>query len=669
MEEESPSNDHVIRPHHISILSILMVAFKDLEIKKFPNDYALHIYRVLLSEIAQVAEPRSHKELLHTICSGPRSQGSESFDFKAAINSIHTDITTADRMGNFLQNIRCLLIDKSPSEPARFFRRSVFGYFCRRSYFSFLKLSFSGLVKLCVDYQHWVAGDSTAGYDNPDKELLIYDKLVYKTQVDKKNWAKPEAYGQWTKAELVGDHALAVDHLRRFFEQHFSDDNKSSHREHALLNVVRMHYVQGEFGAARRLLIEAVDAARTSGDKLILHHCTSLLQRLPPLERDSRPSLLEIQSETHPLEILFDVSKLLNERNQQPMSAAFQKIFQAVGLYDQWLSEVAKTPVNENYQWSQHAVQSIAWTQTGCDRLSSIEEDIVIAFSFPSPFVMDRLSAIINKAYKHARQGRYEEALCLLMEPSTWTPLGVNECAHWASQIWHILSLRATRRGQIRAFRAFLLERVPIDGFNPREYLFDMRWDTMSTIKESLFQVIQARDQDQAASSIDHLLSALWYSEFLCRFNLYRTSIILLADIGLEFNLSKRSRRILEEIMPQVINGDDLEQRAVAYFVLARCIIVAEESNASALQQALHYLQIAEEDFQKLEMYRSTKEVQYLLSVVYHNLGLENERDKAALRHENTEKQERDAEAHLDCAYIQEIYDTIALIGAAVATR
>lgn len=93
------------------------------------------------------------------------------------------------------------------------FRRSVFGYFCRRSYFTFLKLSFAGLVKLCRDYQQWVAGDQAAGYDNPDKELLICecsffvfessrvtealpdDKLIYKTQVDKKNWAKPEAYG------------------------------------------------------------------------------------------------------------------------------------------------------------------------------------------------------------------------------------------------------------------------------------------------------------------------------------------------------------------------------------------------------------------------------------------------------------------------------------------
>ena len=57
---------------------------------------------------------------------------------------------------------------------------------------------------------------------------------------------------------------------------------------------------------------------------------------------------------------------------------------------------------------------------------------------------------------------------------------------------------------------------------------------------------------DQGASAIEQLLTALWHSEFQCRLNLYRTGVILLADISLEFGMTKRCRRILEEIMPQV---------------------------------------------------------------------------------------------------------------------
>jgi len=35
--------------------------------------------------------------------------------------------------------------------------------------------------------------------------------------------------------------------------------------------------------------------------------------------------------------------------------------------------------------------------------------------------------------------------------------------------------------------------------------------------------------------------------------NLYRAAIILLADVSLQFGMSRRARRILEEIMPQVL--------------------------------------------------------------------------------------------------------------------
>lgn len=54
MEEAPPPSEHVLRPHHIALLTIVMMAFKDLEIKKFPTAFALHIHRVLLNEIAEV---------------------------------------------------------------------------------------------------------------------------------------------------------------------------------------------------------------------------------------------------------------------------------------------------------------------------------------------------------------------------------------------------------------------------------------------------------------------------------------------------------------------------------------------------------------------------------------------------------------------------------------
>jgi len=149
--------------------------------------------------------------------------------------------------------------------------------------------------------------------------------------------------------------------------------------------------------------------------------------------------------------------------------------------------------------------------------------------------------------------------------------------------------------GQLRLYRELLIPRRPSGPFNPKEFLYNAEWEKMSSIRESLYQLLQLRVRqlynhftlplnwpvqrhDQAASGIEHLLKALWHSEFLCKFNLYRTAIILLADIGLEFGMTKSSRQILEEIMPQIINGDDIEQRAVACFTLSRCIIAAESA-------------------------------------------------------------------------------------------
>ena len=91
----------------------------------------------------------------------------------------------------------------------------------------------------------------------------------------------------------------------------------------------------------------------------------------------------------------------------------------------------------------------------------------------------------------------------------------------------------------------------------------------MSKIRDSLYEVLQMRVSisvanaqlsnnmfpkrcEQASATVEDLLRALWHSEFLCHFDSYRIGIILLADIGLEFGMSRRCQQILDEIMPQV---------------------------------------------------------------------------------------------------------------------
>lgn len=54
------------------------------------------------------------------------------------------------------------------------------------------------------------------------------------------------------------------------------------------------------------------------------------------------------------------------------------------------------------------------------------------------------------------------------------------------------------------------------------------------------------------------------------------------------------------------------------------------------LQEALKYLLVAEADCQTIQLIDALADVQYLISVVYHNLGMVVERDEAAMRHSMT---------------------------------
>lgn len=52
---------------------------------------------------------------------------------------------------------------------------------------------------------------------------------------------------------------------------------------------------------------------------------------------------------------------------QQPLSAAFERIIQAVGLYDHWIN-LQRAPFIEAKQWGPHSVQSVVWIMHGAYR-------------------------------------------------------------------------------------------------------------------------------------------------------------------------------------------------------------------------------------------------------------------------------------------------------------
>ncbi|KAF9270017.1 hypothetical protein L218DRAFT_849491 [Marasmius fiardii PR-910] len=674
MESPQPPPDFVLRPHHIALCAIFALAYKDFESKNFPPAFQLHLHRLLLDEVSEVTKPRSAASLRDLLAASPESQDQEA---RKMINSFCSFVSalpleSTDQLVNFFSGVPPLFIEKNDEDTPR----SIFGFFCRRCFVGFLKLSVPGVIKLREDFALWWEGRPNAGYEPMLKDKLNHsDQHIFKTADDAEHWASSDSYEQWLKSLATGDETTSVDSIRKFFEQHFHDGNDSGLRQHGLLNLCRMHFIRGEFSAARKvssllLLLEAINVSRTFGDKLTLQQCMSLLHRFPPEEgqEERRPPLNEIQPHLHPLEILYDVKKLMDENHEQPLMASFSKIVQAIGVYDYWF-EHQFSGLRDTDQWAQHAVQGVVWNAAGCEELGSIECDTVIAFTPKGSDDNNRLTCILNQAYRRARQGSYENALAMLLEPSVWKGLAIYDYGLWAQEVWHILALRASRRGQHRLFREYILPRRPPGDFNPRHYLHKAPSSTNSKnkIADPLYEVIQLKERDHASVAIEPLLTALWHSEFLFRLHHYRTGIILLADVGLEFGLSRRCKQMVEDIMPQVITGKDVEQRALATFTLARCTLACENRTANTLQDAIYWLIIAEKDYLDLEMYRSATDVQYLLSVVYHNLGMETERNSAALRHIESEKRQRQAEEVSIDDTVASVLDVVSNVGAALS--
>lgn len=215
----------------------------------------------------------------------------------------------------------------------------------------------------------------------------------------------------------------------------------------------------------------------------------------------------------------------------------------------------------------------------------------------------------------------------------------------------------------------FLWPKRTSHSHNLKEYAYGTSAPLNSIIRDPLHEVLHMREVNQGHSAIQPLLTSLWHSEFQQRYESYRPGIILLADIGLEFGLTKWCRKILEEIMPQLITGDDLEQRAFACFTLSRCIIAAADYTDLALQECIHYLKVAEEDYTQLQIFRSLQDTQFLLSVVYHNLDMTEERDAAAQRHQATEKLAEEVKVIVTEDWVTEVLDIVSDVGSTLASR
>ncbi|CDO70809.1 hypothetical protein BN946_scf184798.g125 [Trametes cinnabarina] len=589
---------HVLRPHHILLLWILRTGIYNPEDNAVPQKFALTLHRLLLDEISEVKPPRSYWDLLADIKKASASDYTgNAKDLVQAMSKLPHAFRTPNDLADFMKSLTDLFQDTDDDED---------------TLIDFKKLSIAAAARLHGDFFDWLKFKADARFVTPPgyapirKDLITNDYQIFKTKFDRREYATTETYALFMKGVITGDSNIANEGLRRFFEQRFHEGSDSGLRQHAMLNLARMYYLRREVVACRKTLEEAVTTARTAGDNATLQHCTSLLHRLPllPTERGKKPIINEIQPQMHPLEILHDAKKLLRVEHQQPLTAAYEKVMQAIGLYDHYI-DVQGGLFMESEQYAQHAVQSIIWNFFGCSELARIEEDIVSSFTEYGSDDNTRLTVTLNRAYY----------------------------------------------------------------FCDREYQWDKEHNIGSLIRDPLHEVFIMRVSNFGMVMFPLLLTALWHAEYQGRYGLYRTAVVMLADVGLEFGMTKWCRRILDEVMPQIMSENDLEQKGYALYTLARCVIAAGDSSAEALRESIRYLEEAERCFTELEMFSALMDVQFMLSVVHHNLDDATRRDEVAERHEQTRLKRDQEHATVVEEWIEDTLQLVADIGAAIASK
>lgn len=70
-----------------------------------------------------------------------------------------------------------------------------------------------------------------------------------------------------------------------------------------------------------------------------------------------------------------------------------------------------------------------------------------------------------------------------------------------------------------------------------------------------------------------------------------------------------------------------------------------------------------------MEMHASAKDVQYMLSVVYHNLDMPQQRQEAAQRHLETDVLQKKVEAVISEPQILEIFSLMETVGSALTSK
>ncbi|KAK0543138.1 hypothetical protein OC845_006272 [Tilletia horrida] len=200
--------------------------------------------------------------------------------------------------------------------------------------------------------------------------------------------------------------------------------------------------------------------------------------------------------------------------------------------------------------------------------------------------------ALYDESLKFALRGDYETALRLPLSTPLLAPsLSAREHTSWQTHIWQVLWLWARRRADAVVMRYV---QAASHGIASRDRVHSWDHDLVSRTKGA----------GQAAKT----------------FFVLRTA----RQLMLQYSQHTHARRLLEDILPEMLEEEDVEARGIAKMIYGQTLL-AEDAARPSIKAALSWLQQALADFEQTQCLERQCATLYYLARVCELLGKEAE--------------------------------------------
>ncbi|SNX81455.1 uncharacterized protein MEPE_00160 [Melanopsichium pennsylvanicum] len=589
-----------------------------------------------------------------------------------------------------------------------FERRSFFGLFFRRMKLVFDSLDLQARDHLTASARAWRNGSLEASCDYhhamPDSSPLSDARLA--------------AFRDYQLGLFRGDYSFAKDNMEKFFDFYAPGADRELH-QHTLLHLAAFHVSTDSFSAAKAALDEAISLARSANDGDCIAACESLMSRIQGV---GLSTLAAAQG---------SVQNTTNNSRRQPMSDAIWKarcdlakgrsaIEVLQSLEDSFspaqpskdtlaaseasleLVEDAKRRLGRDAVGGEAEVARL-WDLLGQSSLADVYQGRV-DFDIKgrarcSLQDESRMDCLCQKATRLSRAGRYEEALSLLISPTTYRAISFSEYATWHRGIGDVLRLRAARREDeaiLQLLSSLLPAReVSLDGCDiedavdsPKalvelalrylesgkssetEKAFGRQFKAFSKLTageaaEALLQKASRRSKSaQPSLSIMPTLAGLSIAkEIECHRLLLRAKVQLAETLGLHLSMPDGARLLMESDLPNCLASEDVELRAHAQWTYARILLSCSDKRSHEdLKRVLHWLQEAEQDASQAECLGLQTEILYYEVRLYHHMGAQAEESALTVRLNEVEPRWTRTDMSQDQARMDEVRQILDIV-------